>query len=75
MYGPYVSRGRRVLRVVLLLACVLFGTIAAVTGIAIIALVRDALWGVLIAGVGVGLIMFAFRKRNSWHTAEQRLSW
>ena len=73
--GPYVSRFTRMLRVVLLLSCALFGTIAAILGIVILAMVRATGWGMLILGIGVGLIGLAFYKKDRWHTAEERLQW
>lgn len=73
MTGPYMRRSSRVLRVLLLLACVFFGTIAAILGIAIIAMMRAPLWGALILGVGVGAIVLAFLKHDRWHMIEHRL--
>ncbi|GEM_PF-3715102 len=73
MYGPYVSRGRRVLRVVLLLACVLLGTVFAITGLAVISLLGPTLFGLVATIVGVGLIVLAFLKHDRWHVVQDRL--
>ena len=71
--GQYVNRRTRVFRVLLLLACVIFGTIFGIGGLAFFFMLRATLLGIVLTVLGVGVTALAFYQRERWHIRDHRL--